>query len=171
MGDNKLSEDNPFYESFEDAINRHMHNANQSLTHMSHQLDDIFNAVEANTANIEILQEAIETIAVIPSQPVKLRYSHKDNKLWINDRFYIKFDGREADVFKRLFKVEDGTPKYSRMQIGEVASKISDKHSTDKVTPKAVHQAIKRVEAKLNKQFATKGLLSITTKEFYISRK
>ncbi len=171
MGDNKLSEDHPFYESFDDAVSRHMHNANQSLSSISRQLDDLHNAVEVNTVNIEILQEAIQTIAVIPNQKVNLRYAHKENKLWINERFYMKFDGREADVFRRLFKVEGGMPKNSRIQIGDVAEKISDKHSTEKVTPKAVHQAIKRVEAKLNKHYATKDLLTISTKEFYISRK
>lgn len=93
----------PIEPTLEDSIERQMHNIYHVVFQIDRRLDDIANAVEANTVKIEILEEAISKLVDIPARQLTTRYDHEVDKLWINERFYIKFDGKEADLFGRMF--------------------------------------------------------------------
>jgi DNA mismatch repair ATPase MutS len=171
MGDNRRTE-NPLEETSNDRVERELRNNFNVLMGIDKRLDEIANAVEANTANIEILEEAVSAFSDIPTRPIKIRYNHRENKLWINERFFIKFEKKEADVFGLMFFVSSGLPKKVKFQYSEVAEMLRD-HASFKEEPtiKAVQLRVKRIEAKLNNRLKTKGILIAKTKEFYISFK
>lgn len=170
MGENHLSEDNPFKQTSEDILHRELNNNYHVLFQIEQNLQDIRNAVEANTANIEILEEALSTLTTIPTRPVRLSYSHRESKLWINNRFFIKFDGREADILSVMFFKSSGLAKNTKFQCSEVAEKLSDQSSGKTLTPKSISTAATRVKTKLDSRLNTKNLFTVDTKEFYFSK-
>jgi len=168
MGENNQT-DNPLNETSDDRIERELRNNFNVLMNIDKRLEEIANNVEANTVNIEILEEAISTIADIPTRPFKIRYDHRENKLWVNDRFFIKFGGKEADVLGLMFYQKTGLPKKIKFQCSEVADKLSDHASENMLTTKAISQTAKRIESKLNNRLNTKNILVVKTKEFFFS--
>lgn len=170
MAENNLT-DNPLAETLEARLHREMNNNYHVLFQIDKRLEDISNKLEANTVNIELLEEAVATFADIPTRPIRLFYSHRENRLYINKRIYIDFDGREAEILSLMFYKNTGKAKKTKFQCSEVAEKITNSIDKKIVTNKAVHMAVKRIESKLNSRFNTKNLLIVNTKEFYFSEK
>jgi len=170
MGDNHQT-DNPLNETIDNRIERELKNNYHILYQIEKRLEEIANAVDVNTSNIDILEEAVSASIDIPSRPVEFQYNHRENKLWVNKRFYIDFDGKEADVFGLMFYKKTGLPKKTKFQCSEVAEKLSDHTLENMTTTKSIFQTVKRIELKLNTRLNTKNLLVIRTKEFYFSSK
>jgi hypothetical protein len=170
MDGNRQSTDNPFTETSEDRLEREMKNNNHILFQIEQRLEDISNKLEINTANVDLLEEAMATFTDIPTRPVRLSYSHHENKLRINSRFYIPFEGREAEILSVMFFKKSGLPKNRKFQCSEVAEELSDSISGKSVTQKAVSSAATRIETKLNTRLNTKNLFVVNTKEFYFSK-
>lgn len=171
MGENNQTSNNPLEETPDDRIERELRNNFHILMSIDQRLDGIANAVEANTANIEILEEAISTLVDIPTRPLNIRFDHRENRLWVNERFYIKFDGKEADIFSLMFYKTSGLPRKSKLQCDDVADDLKDTATGQRMTNKAITQTVKRVEEKLNKRLNTKNILVVKTHEFYFSFK
>lgn len=171
MNQKRLSEDNPFAETNEDRILRALNNIYNTEFLIEKRLEEIANAVEANTANIEILEEAISKSTPIPLRKINLRYEHEKDKLWVNERFYIKFDGKQAYLLGLLFFPSSGKPRKSRVTFDDLVD--DDKnydHATGKrPTRSSFAQTANRINSKLSKQLHTSSLLTVTTKEMYFS--
>jgi hypothetical protein len=171
MADNHISEDNPIMPAPEHRIANEIRNNYQVLFRIEQRLEEISNALESNTANIEILEEAISTLTNIPTRSIEMRYNHKEHKLWINERFFIPFDGKQADVFGLMFNKSNGKPKMTTFQCSSVADTLFDHATGEKPTLKAISQTALRIQTKLNSRLSTKNVLTVTSKEFYFSRK
>lgn len=169
MDENHLSEDNPLKQTSEDILHREMNNNYHILFQIEQSLQDIRNAVEANTANIDILEEAIATLTPIPARNINLTYGHKENKLWVNNRFYIKFDGKEADMIGSLFFASSGKPRKTRLVFDDLVDdkKYYDYATGKKPTKSSFAQAAKRINDKLKDKLHVDDILEVTTKEMY----
>ena len=141
------------------------------LFQIEQSLQDIRNAVEANTANIDILEEALATITPIPARKINLTYGHKENKLWVNNRFYIKFDGKEADMMRLLFFISSGKPRKTKLIYDDLADdkKYHDYATNQKPTKSSFAQTANRINKKLTEKLHTGDILVVTTKEMYFS--
>ncbi len=89
MGEIDMSDDNPLKETTDARLERELRNNYHMLFQIEQGLQGIINAVEANNANIKILEEAVSSFTTIPARPISSRYNHGENKLWINSRFFI----------------------------------------------------------------------------------
>lgn len=169
MDGNHLSEDNPIKQTSDDILRREMNNNYHVLFQIEQSLQDIRNAVEANTANIDILEEAIATLTPIPARKINLTYDHKENKLWVNNRFYIQFDGKESDMIGLLFFASSGKPKKTRLVFDDLVDdkKYYDYATNKKPTKSSFAQAAKRINDKLKDKLRVDGILEVTTKEMY----
>lgn len=170
MDKNRQTEKNPLTETPEDILRREVNNNFHILFQINEKLADISNKLEINTVNIELLEEAVATFADIPTRPIKLMYSHRENKLWIGRRLFVKFDGRESEILSLMFYKNNGNLKNAKFQCSEVAEKLTNSIDEKIVTAKAIHMAAKRIESKLNSRLNTKNLLVVNTKEFYFSK-
>jgi hypothetical protein len=171
MDGNHLSEDNPTKQTGEDLLRREMNNNYHVLFQIEQSLQDIRNAVEANTANIDILEEAIATLTPIPARKISLRYEHKENKLWVNDRYYIPFEGKEAYLLGLLFFPSSGKPRKDKVTFDDLVDdkKFYDYATNTKPSKSSFAQAAKRIESKFIEQLHGKNILTVTTKDMYFS--
>lgn len=151
-----------------DSLEIKLNNIYHSLYLIDKRLEDFSDALEANIANVSLLEEAISQTIDIPTRPMDIRYDHRENMLWINEQFPIDFKGGEADVFGLMFFTSSGLPKKIKFQYAEVAEQLRDKASTkNEPTTKAIKLRVGRIQTKLKRRLNTKNLLIVRTNEFY----
>src|SRR5690606_37476985 len=98
--------------------------------------------------NVELLEEAISTIATIPTRASNLRFDHENSTLWVNEKFSIQFRGNEAKAFGLMFDKLSGKPFKGSTYGSDVAEEIADIATGEQKSEKAVFLTMKRIEAK-----------------------
>lgn len=151
-----------------DSLEIKLNNIYHSLYLIDKRLEDLSDALEANIANVSLLEEAISQTIDIPTRPMRIRYDHRENKLWVNEQFPIEFKGGEAEVIGLMFFSSSGLPKKTKFQYAEIAEQLRDKASPkNEPTKKAIKLRVDRIQAKLKRRLNTKNLLIVKTDEFY----
>jgi hypothetical protein len=166
----KISDNNPLRETAEDRLEHLSRESLFILQQIDRRLDDIEGKVDKNTAKLEMLEEATSHFAYIPTRPLFLRYDHKHQDLYLQQNLKVHFDGNEADVLSLMFKKINGRPHKKKFYCAEVAEKFV-RQRRDIKTAKAVEQTIKRIQTKLDLKFRVGSIFTVTTKEFYFSRR
>lgn len=156
MGQNNQSDEN---------IKREFHDA---IIRTVDELERISAKLDRNEAMLRIVMESLPEIPVTPILVSELKYDHKTKTLWADERYYINFDGKQAEILARLF-TKAGFPKKSQLLIDTLVEESYD-HATDKnEKPRTFYLRAKQVQKKLEEGFRTKGLLTVTFKKIYFN--
>lgn len=135
---------------------------------IENRLDDISAKIDRNTSKIRIIMESLPQIPVTPVLVSELKYDHKNKTLWADDRYYINFDGKQAEILARLF-TKAGLPKKTQLHIDTLVEESYD-HATNKYAkPRTFYLRAKEVQKKLDEGFRTKNLLTVTLKKIYFN--
>lgn len=140
----------------------------EQLIRVENQLEDISYKLDRNAHMMKIVMESLPQIPVTPVLVPELKYDHKTKTLWADERYYINFDGKQAELLARLF-TKAGFPKKSQLLIDTLVEESYD-HATDKYEkPKTFYLRAKQVEKKLDEGFRTKNLLTVTMQSIYFN--
>lgn len=140
----------------------------EAMIRIENRLDDISAKIDRNTARINIIMESLPQIPVTPVLVSELKYDHKNKTLWADERYYIKFDGKQSELLSRLF-TRTGKPKKTHLLIDTLVEESYD-HATNKYSdPRTFYLRAKEVKKKLDEGFRTKNLLTVTLKEIYLN--
>lgn len=140
----------------------------EAIIRIENRLDDISAKIDRNTARIDIIMESLPQIPVTPVLVSELKYDHKNKTLWADDRYYINFDGKQAELLARLF-TKAGRPKKTHLLIDTLVEESYD-HATDEYSqPRTFYLRAKEVQKKLDEGFRTPNLLTVSLKEIYLN--
>lgn len=167
---NVISDDNPLKETFEDRIERELRNSYNVLHQIDRRLESIEDKVDKNTSKIEMLEETVSYFSYIPTRPLFLKYDHKTQDLTLQRNLKMHFEGNEADVLSVMFKKKNGRPFKKKFYCAEVAEMFS-KDRRDLQNAKAISQTVKRIQTKIDMKYRIGNIFTVTTKEFYLTRR
>lgn len=140
----------------------------EAIIRIENRLDDISAKVDRNTAKINIIMESLPQIPVTPVLVSELKYDHKNKTLWADDRYYINFDGKQAELLARLF-TKAGIPKKTHLLIDTLVEESYD-HATNKYSqPRTFYLRAIEVKKKLDEGFRTENLLTVTFKKIHFN--
>lgn len=132
------------------------------------ELERISAKLDRNEAMLRIVIESLPQIPVTPVLVSELRYDHKTKTLWADERYYIHFDGKQAEILARLF-TKAGMPKKSQLLIDTLVEESYD-HATSKYAkPRTFYLRAKEVQKKLDEGFRTKNLITVTLQKIYFN--
>ena len=132
------------------------------------ELERISAKVDRNTAGINIILESLPQIPVTPVLVSELKYDHKTKTLWADERYYINFDGKQAELLARLF-TKAGKSKRTHLLMDTLVEESYDYATDEHAKPRTFYLRAKEVQKKLDEGFRTKNLLSVTLKEIYFN--
>lgn len=156
MGNNKQSDEN-LEQKYLDTVLR-----------LVDELERISAKIDRNTAGINIILESLPPIPVTPVLVSELKYDHKNKTLWADERYYINFDGKQAELLARLF-TKAGKPKRTHLLIDTLVEESYDYATNKQSQPRTFYLRAKEVQKKLDEGFRTKNLLTVTFKEIYFN--
>lgn len=140
----------------------------EQLIRVENQLEDISYKLDRNAHMMKIVLESLPQIPVTPILVSELKYNHKTKTLWADERYYINFDGKQADLLSRLF-TKSGLPKKAHLLVDDLVEESYD-HAKDEYTkPRTFYLQAKEIQKKLDEGFRTKDLLTVTLKEIYFN--
>ncbi len=132
------------------------------------ELERISAKLDRNEAMLKIVMESLPQIPVTPVLVSELKYDHKNKTLWADERYYINFEGKQAELLAQLF-TKAGIPKKTHLLIDTLVEESYD-HATDKYSqPRTFYLRAKEVQKKLDEGFRTKDLLTVTLKKIHFN--
>lgn len=132
------------------------------------ELERISAKLDRNEAILKIIMESLPQIPVTPILVSELRYDHKNQILWADERYYINFDGKQAELLARLF-TKTGKPKKTHLLIDTLVEESYD-HATDTYSdPRTFYLRAKEIQKKLDEGYKTKNLLTVTLKKIHFN--
>lgn len=140
-----------------------------TLLKIERRLDDISQRVDRNTRMISLLLEALPPIPVDPIKLSDLTYNHETRALWADERYYINFDGKQAELIGRLF-TKSGMPKTKHLSIDELVQESYDYAKDESVKAKTFYLRGREIQKKIDDNFRTKNLLVVTLGEIYFHK-
>lgn len=171
MDENHLSEDNPMRETAEDRIQHLLRENFHALYSIERKLDEITNRIDVNTARLKLLNEALPPMPLYEIKLSDLKFDHAGKTLWIDERYPMKFEGREAELFGLMFNAKTGKAKKSTVLVDELIDELTDSATGKKPTRTVLYQRGLKIVSKLKEHVYTRGMLSVSTKEFYFTIK
>lgn len=140
----------------------------ETLIRIERKLDEISEKVDRNTARINFIMKSLPQIPVTPVRVSELEYDYKNKILWADERYYINFDGKQAELLARLF-TKAGKPKKTPLLINTLVEESYDYATSEYLKPRTFYLRGKEVEKKINDGFRTPNLLTVTLKEIYFN--
>lgn len=132
------------------------------------ELERLSAKFDRNEAMLNIVLKSLPQIPVTPVLVSELKYDHKNKTLWADERYYINFDGKQAELLARLF-TKAGIPKKAHLLIDSLVDESYD-HATNKYPEaRTFYLRAREVQKKLDEGFRTKNLLTVTFKEIYFN--
>lgn len=168
--DEALSLDKLFGTEAEREIQRLLNNTSFDFHSIMSKLDMIQDEIKKQNFKLDELEETVSFFAYIPTRGLRLWFDHKKKDLYFQRNLSMHFDGDEADVISVMFKKKDGRPHRKKFYCAEVAEKLATLNR-EKKTPNSVFQTVKRIQDKIDKKYRLGQVFTVTTKEFYFTRK
>lgn len=154
----------------EREIQRLLNNDFQAYMSIMSKLDMLLEETKKNNYKLDELEETVSFFAYIPTRGLRLYYDHKKQDLYFQRNLSVHFTGDEADVLSIMFKKKDGRPHKKKFYCAEVAEKLAEKNR-EKKTANSVFLTVGRIQRKIDKQYRLGQVFTVTTKEFYFTRK
>ncbi|MGY4893749.1 MAG: hypothetical protein ACO1N2_03605 [Candidatus Saccharimonadota bacterium] len=139
-----------------------------ALIRIERKLEEISEKVDRNTRRMGIIMESLPQIPVTPIRVSEFKYDHKNKKLWADERYYIDFDGKQADLLARLFS-KTGKPKKTHLDIDQLVEDSYDHATGKKLGPRTFYLRAKEVQKKIDEGFRTPNLMTVSLKEIYFN--
>lgn len=140
----------------------------EAMIRIEDRLDDISAKIDRNTARINIIMELLPQIPVTPVLVSELKYDHKTKTLWADERYYINFDGKQAELLACLF-TKAGKPKKTHLLIDTLVEESYDYATNEHSKPRTFYLRAREVQKKLDEGFRTENLLTVTLKSIYFN--
>ncbi len=102
----------------------------KALFLIEERLEYMSQAIDRNTAAINIIRESLPPVPVTPILVSELKYDYKTKTLWADERYYIKFEGKQAQLLARLF-TKTGIPRSTPLLIDTLVEESFD-YATNK---------------------------------------
>lgn len=168
--DNEKSIQDIFGTKAELEIQRLLNNTSFEFHSIMSKLDMLQDEIKKNNYKLDELEETVSFFAYIPTRGLHLWYDHKKQDLYFQRNLSMHFEGDEADVLSMMFKRKDGRPHKKTFYCAEVAEKI-EKRNREKKSANSVFQTVRRIQDKIDKKYRLGQVFTVTTKEFYFTRK
>ena len=139
-----------------------------TLIRVERKLEEISEKVDRNTRWMGLIVESLPQIPVTPIRISEFKYDHKNKVLWADERYYIKFDGKQADLLARLF-TKTGSPKKLHLDIEDLVEESEDHATKKRVQSRTFYLRAKEVQKKIDEGFRTPNLMTVTLKEIYFN--
>jgi hypothetical protein len=137
-----------------------------------HSLNDRAKDLQVGMSSIDKrlvrLEKALTRITYVPNSFVTLRYDHRTQDLSLGGVYSMHFEGNQAELLSIMFTKSTSMPKRTKFYCVEVAEKLKKKRE-DLSTSRAVYDAVRRIAERIEKEYNVRGLLTVTTKEFFVN--
>lgn len=139
-----------------------------ALMRIERKLEEISDKVDRNTRHISLVVESLPQIPVTPIRVSEFKYDHKNKVLWADERYYINFDGKQADLLAQLFS-KLGKPKKIHLTIDKLVEDSYDFATKKEIKPRTFYLRAKEVQKKIDEGFRTPNLMTVSLKEIYFN--
>lgn len=139
-----------------------------ALMRIERKLEEISDKVDRNTRQMSLIVESLPQMPVTPIRVSEFKYDHKNKILWADERYYINFDGKQADLLSRLF-TKTGYPKKIHLPIEDLVEESYDYATKKRIKPRTFYLRAKEVQKKIDDGFRTPNLMTVSLKEIYFN--
>ncbi len=168
MSQNSRTDSNPVGIHSESDFEKLERENFDTLIRIERKLDEISEKVDRNTARMKFIMESLPQVPVTPVRVSELEYDHTNRILWADERYYINFDGKQANLLARLF-TKAGKPKKARLLIEDLVEESYDYATKKYLKPRTFYLRGKEIEKKIDEGYKTPNLLTVTLKEIYFN--